>query len=366
MIHTHQLAQLSLLIYHLDPSIDANTQQKAKEKLATLGYQLADINANQQSEVLKPPAGDTKSGLLMQPFRCLRTNDIVCAIAGSNLSHILKYVNEWTNHITGTIDNQFKEAMDYSAQMILSVTKDDDKNNSRTAISFTGHSLGGSIAQVLSHTFDKKGISFDAPPSGAIIEGHAYRKKIADLKGKYPRPCIIKAQLSSTKQFINITEHGSMVSYGNQQGLATFLASVGCSLGPATCPTGLFLSKVMSTDYVGIEQEVHLSDSINPITQHKIENFVKFYQLLNQLDIPAHTIKAQPKRKKMMQLVREFISYEKRPDGWYKISPTTSLRREKAQSSKRKTASQAVKITDSQSNTALDILQTIHRNNSSD
>jgi hypothetical protein len=152
-----------------------------------------------------------ETGLRMQAYINKETNEVVIASAGTN-----ELKDHKTNSFFVTGDEiklpkgykevqfaQFKEAMDYVNQ--LKSDKSLSQLDPKPTFIVTGHSLGGGISQVLAHTFNLKGVTFDAPAASAIIESDIFKKHAKTLE---------HAQLTTVKpnQMINYTEAYSLVS----------------------------------------------------------------------------------------------------------------------------------------------------------
>jgi len=143
--------------------------------------------------------GKSGSGLLLHTYIDEKTKEVVISIAGSNDGK--DWLKTDPKFFIGGYNPQFQEAIEHA----LKVKQTYEDNGYK--VSVTGHSLGGGIAQVLSHTFGWDGISTDAPAASKIINSDGYNEQVNQLvkDKKIDKP-------SGPGNFTNFTEHGSLVS----------------------------------------------------------------------------------------------------------------------------------------------------------
>jgi len=164
--------------------------------LATDVYKSKDERAGfGRFERLDEGVDNEKTGLRLQAYVDEDTKEIVFAIGGTD-----EY-KDWTgpnkDFLLGGYDEQFKQAVEKAHELST-----DTKYEGYT-FSTTGHSLGGGVAQLLSHTFGWNGISTDAPGASRIITNQDYLDHLNE-RGITP---------TGPGQFINFSERFSLISH---------------------------------------------------------------------------------------------------------------------------------------------------------
>lgn len=137
-------------------------------------------------------------GLKIQAYINKKTGVIIVAVAGADPSD-MEDLKADLDFAFGGYHPQFRMAVEYVNEVMQLAKEDAGVNN----IVITGHSLGGGIAQVLSHTFHLSGATFDAPASNAIVSHPEYSRHLRKLGLK---------EQGIGPQFTNYTEHGSLFS----------------------------------------------------------------------------------------------------------------------------------------------------------
>jgi len=147
---------------------------------------------------------DLPSGYQAQAYVNTDTREIVLAVAGTN---------DWTD-ISGDMaanlnfatssayHQQFRDGLEYANQINLLATEQ-RSDYEGYKVTTVGHSLGGGIAQIYSHTFGWEGYSWDAPQASHVIQSEGYQAQLTALG--------LTAKGVSDK-FVNYTENGSIVS----------------------------------------------------------------------------------------------------------------------------------------------------------
>uniref|UniRef100_UPI0034DEE10A lipase family protein n=1 Tax=Candidatus Thiodubiliella endoseptemdiera TaxID=2738886 RepID=UPI0034DEE10A len=188
------------------------------------------------------------SGLQIQNYQnANHPNHTVIAIAGTN------GLNDWddnTSFLTGSLSEQFQQALTHVAQTIDAAVKNSDGASQTDTFSVTGHSLGGGLAQVVAYTFGLNGVAIDAPGAGAIVANNDYQVFISSLRESYPDAFTEVADTPSVgANFTNISEQGSaMSSIGTHLGVEVKIDAV----SDIQTNVGLFLMRHPTTFSLGL------------------------------------------------------------------------------------------------------------------
>ena len=104
-----------------------------------------------------------------------------------------------------------KLALEHVAEMISDARGSEIEGDNETTFSVTGHSMGGTIVQIVASVFGLNGSSIDGYGTGVVRASAEYKEFVNDLRSKYP-----EAFDSNTpgigKNFVSIVEDGSIVS----------------------------------------------------------------------------------------------------------------------------------------------------------
>lgn len=148
--------ELSILMG--DAALDKG--KRGGEFIEALGYTKLNIEG-----------GDTDSGLQTQAYINKTTREIVVSIAGTGLNlgdmiADLDLISPVTYH------QQFYDGIEFANRVDNFISN--IEKYSKYKVSFTGFSLGGAHAQLISHTYGWEGFSFDAPRAGLKINTQGY------------------------------------------------------------------------------------------------------------------------------------------------------------------------------------------------
>uniref|UniRef100_UPI0034DE183A cadherin-like domain-containing protein n=1 Tax=Candidatus Thiodubiliella endoseptemdiera TaxID=2738886 RepID=UPI0034DE183A len=199
-------------------------------------------------EVEGDPKDNFDSGLQIQNYQnANHPNHTVIAIAGTNG---LNDLNDNTSFLTGSLSEQFQQALTHVAQTIDAAVKNSDGASQTDTFSVTGHSLGGGLAQVVAYTFGLNGVAIDAPGAGAIVANNDYQVFISSLRESYPDAFTEVADTPSVgANFTNISEQGSAVSsIGTHLGVEVKIDAV----SDIQTNVGLFLMRHPTTFSLGL------------------------------------------------------------------------------------------------------------------
>lgn len=157
------------------------------------------------------------SGLKIQAYR--NGDHIHIAVGGTDTSSVSEFWKDTvtdTAFITGELDPQFKEALEYVAKVI------DQAYKSQLAGGFSvepptftvsGHSLGGGIAQMISYVFGIPGISLDAPGVSKVVANPEFQAYVAELRERYG-PEVVPPVSKVHEAFTNYNEDGAITFGG--------------------------------------------------------------------------------------------------------------------------------------------------------
>jgi hypothetical protein len=117
---------------------------------------------------------DNASGYQAKVYVNSATREIIFANTGTNDKFgENKDKAAWNTVISGDVSNQVKEAIQ-SASIVKALVQTAGGAYENFTVTTTGHSWGGTIAQVQANTFGWKGTSFDAPGAGKIVGDASY------------------------------------------------------------------------------------------------------------------------------------------------------------------------------------------------
>jgi len=164
--------------------------------LATDVYNIKDERVGfGRFEPLNKGIDNKETGLRLQTYVDHEAKEIVFAIGGTD--ELKDWPGPNKNFAFGGYNDQFKQAVNEAIKLY--------KNDDYEGYSFStpGHSLGGGVAQVISHTFGWDGLSTDAPGASRVIASQGYLDHMKEL-GITP---------AGPGHFINFTERFSPVSH---------------------------------------------------------------------------------------------------------------------------------------------------------
>ncbi|MFW2439267.1 MAG: tandem-95 repeat protein [Arenicellales bacterium] len=157
--------------------------------------------------------GDKRSsGLKIQAYQ--KGNNIHIGVGGTDTNQAEFRADALTDFafISGDLDPQFHQALEYAAKTIDDAYKEADRLRiSRPDFSVSGHSLGGGMAQMISYVFGIPGISLDSPGVSNVINNSEFKQFVDGLREKYGSDVIPDAS-EINPEFINYIEKGSEVS----------------------------------------------------------------------------------------------------------------------------------------------------------
>ncbi len=141
------------------------------------------------------------NGYQAQAYVNPKSQTIVLSIAGSNgdahdLAANVNFGAFWEQY-----HPQFHDNLKYANDIRQLVATDSTYQDYRVIT--VGHSLGGGLAQTLTHVFGWHGITWDAPKASLVVRQPGFQKQLIDY-GLTPK--------GAADTFINYTESGSLVS----------------------------------------------------------------------------------------------------------------------------------------------------------
>lgn len=148
-------------------------------------------------------------------------NNIVISFAGTDISQFKDRLNDYQMGF-GFMPSQIKEAEKFYNQV--------KQNYPNTKIIFTGHSLGGSLAQLMSAKTNNDAVTFNAYGTGDILLNSGYTKQ-KDLKiinyGNINDPIFgMKYNRQPGKVFITNTNLNPDNKYGISKGISPYTLAI--------------------------------------------------------------------------------------------------------------------------------------------
>lgn len=135
------------------------------------------------------------------------TKEIVLGVSGTN--DLLDMLS-WPAGITGQAGGQIEDVLK-SGKEINALVTGDKAAYAGYKVHVTGHSLGGTLAQVAAYTFGWNGASFDGPGAGAVVTGHDFKKLVNRLD---------ITPVGKADNYINIRIEGEGLFGGSLVGMA--------------------------------------------------------------------------------------------------------------------------------------------------